>query len=293
MRRAPSHRCVRLGLRQMRRAPLSRLPGKTNRLKMSRLSSPVLAGLFSPLERRSLLPSACAFGAPGGSETRGRTRHLLCSPECKEHGLARSGITTLGSSCFVEIVHVARERHTHVPAECERRAGMNCGWRRLAVGCLFVLSFVNLFVLLPIVVVFVRDSRPAAGKRTFLSAAEQTSLRLPPFSDAAVQGWRRVRDRRGQSDVKWARRILRNVWCNPASTASRPAWNSSVAEVLALLTGRSQLDRRLATAACIQACDEARLQWVADANADAAMPDEMSYRCAVWPPRLATCVRSL
>ena len=156
---------------------------------------------------------------------------------------------------------------------------MSCGLRRTAVGCLFALSFVNLFILLPVVVVFVRDSRPAAGERTFLSAAEQTSLRLPPFSDAAVQGWRRVRDRRGQSDIKWSRRILRNVWCNPASTASRPAWNSSVAEVLALVVGRTQLDRHIATIACIQACDEARLQWVADASADTALPDEMSYRC--------------
>eukprot|EP00966_Prymnesium_polylepis_P178601 4136207-Prymnesium_polylepis.1 len=151
-----------------------------------------------------------------------------------------------------------------------------CGLRRAAVCCLYAMSFLNLFVLLPTVIVFVRDSRPAAGERTYLSAAAQTSLRLPPFPEPAVQGWRRVRDRLGQTDTEWALRILHNVWCDSAATASRFAWNLSIGEVSALLVNRSQLDRRIAKVACTQACDEARLQWVASADT----ADTSSFRCA-------------
>ena len=145
-----------------------------------------------------------------------------------------------------------------------------CGWHRTAIGCLFGLSFVNLFILPP-ALIFVHDSHVAPGIRP-------SSLRLPPFPEASVRGWRRVRDRHGHDDLKWARRILRNVWCSPSAEASQTAWNASVKEVAALLPGRAQLDRRIARMACIQACDEARLQWVADTDADGTSADRTSYR---------------
>ena len=136
-----------------------------------------------------------------------------------------------------------------------------CAWRPLFIGSLFGLSFLNLFVLLPLIWSSITETLP---ERPIMHTP--LSLRLPPYPEAAMQGWRRIRSRSARTDIDWAEGVLRQVWCS-SSTAHAA---DSVGEIAALLENRSHLDRPLATAACIRACQAARL-----ADADGSTNDRL------------------
>ena len=82
------------------------------------------------------------------------------------------------------------------------------------------------------------------------------SLRLPPFQEAALQGWRRIRDRRTENDWSWARLALLTAWC---FRTVPNAVDAIIEDVAAKFAGHSFLDRDRATIVCTRVCTAARL----------------------------------
>ena len=139
---------------------------------------------------------------------------------------------------------------------------LSYSWR-VAVTFVFLLAAANLLVVMPSVHL---DSYHASAAHGDGQRARTTSL----FAASALHGWRKASIRQGQTDVEWARRILRLLWCEPSERAARGAWEAALVELAASLPNRSLLDRRLAAIGCRHACDDARLR---SASSDSGQPE--------------------